>query len=83
MRLTNGPVEPEFVTIPRHKKSPPAGKKSQLRTSVSSWALGLEDWPCAWQASAGTGLALARLQAGRRESVLTAKRGLGAVLKAG
>ncbi|GAB4821570.1 hypothetical protein N2152v2_008616 [Parachlorella kessleri] len=33
VRLTNGPAEPEFVTIPRHKKYPPAGKKAQLRTS--------------------------------------------------
>lgn len=29
--LTNGPSEIDVVTIPRHKKHPPAGSKSQLR----------------------------------------------------
>ncbi|GAX82872.1 hypothetical protein CEUSTIGMA_g10298.t1 [Chlamydomonas eustigma] len=31
--LTNGPSELEVVTVLRHKKYPPAGKKSQLRLS--------------------------------------------------
>lgn len=32
--LTNGPAEPELVTVPKHKKYPPAGKKTLIRTST-------------------------------------------------
>eukprot|EP00195_Chlamydomonas_chlamydogama_P010601 CAMPEP_0202902822 /NCGR_PEP_ID=MMETSP1392-20130828/17067_1 /ASSEMBLY_ACC=CAM_ASM_000868 /TAXON_ID=225041 /ORGANISM="Chlamydomonas chlamydogama, Strain SAG 11-48b" /LENGTH=734 /DNA_ID=CAMNT_0049589629 /DNA_START=191 /DNA_END=2395 /DNA_ORIENTATION=- len=31
--LSNGPSELEVVTVPRHKKYPPAGKKAQYRTN--------------------------------------------------
>jgi glutamyl-tRNA synthetase len=33
-RLTNGPETPEVVTVPRHKKHPPAGVKATTRTKV-------------------------------------------------
>ena len=35
LRLNNGPAEPEIVTVPRHKKYPPAGVKATTRTQVS------------------------------------------------
>lgn len=32
--LSNGPSSMEVVTVPKHKKYPPAGKKSQMRTAA-------------------------------------------------
>lgn len=32
--LVNGPTEPEVVTVPKHKKHPPAGVKASIRTKV-------------------------------------------------
>ena len=34
LRLNNGPEAPEVVTVPRHKKHPPAGVKATTRTKV-------------------------------------------------
>jgi hypothetical protein len=34
LRLGNGPAEPEVVTVPKHKKHPPAGVKASTRTQV-------------------------------------------------
>uniref|UniRef100_A0A7S0WYI8 glutamate--tRNA ligase n=1 Tax=Chlamydomonas leiostraca TaxID=1034604 RepID=A0A7S0WYI8_9CHLO len=36
LTLTNGPQQPEYVVVPRHKKHAPAGTKAVLRTS-SLW----------------------------------------------
>ena len=45
--LVNGPTEPEVVTVPKHKKHPPAGVKASIRTKV--WCFGgatrLVLWP--------------------------------------
>ena len=36
LRLSNGPERPEVVTLPRHKKHPPAGVKASTRSRVRS-----------------------------------------------
>lgn len=36
LQLSNGPDVPEVVTVPRHKKHPPAGVKATTRTKVPS-----------------------------------------------
>ena len=34
MRLNNGPEQPEVVSVPKHKKHPPAGVKATTRTKA-------------------------------------------------
>lgn len=36
LKLSNGPDVPEVVTVPRHKKHPPAGVKATTKTKVPS-----------------------------------------------
>lgn len=36
LHLKNGPLEPEVVSVPKHKKYPPAGTKATTRTRVST-----------------------------------------------
>ena len=39
LRLNNGPAQPEVVTLPRHKKHPPAGVKATTYTKAGLLAL--------------------------------------------
>ncbi len=39
LRLSNGPEQPEVVTLPKHKKHPPAGVKATTRSKVSRASL--------------------------------------------
>ena len=36
LHLKDGPEEPEVVSVPKHKKHPPAGVKATTRTRVGS-----------------------------------------------
>ena len=46
LRLSNGPERSEVVTLPRHKKHPPAGVKASTRSRVRSRALGTPHPAC-------------------------------------
>ena len=39
LRLSNGPEQPDVVTLPKHKKHPPAGVKATTRSKASRAAL--------------------------------------------
>ena len=45
LHLVDGPEEPHVVSVPKHKKHPPAGVKATTRTRVSSPAQRLVEMP--------------------------------------